>query len=124
MFDFKYIMHHWKRMCDWCDEKFGQNCCDHCPARHYNCGGIFEMEPDTDFEGLAVKVDAWAKEFPEPAYPTWRDALLQCGLLYKKIDNKGGAEIVPNWPEMAKHIPADVAQPLGIMPKEAVEGVL
>ena len=126
MFDFKYIMHHWRRMCDWYDEKFGDNCCDKCPLSGHNCGGIFEIEPDTDFESLAVKVDAWAKEFPEPVYPTWGEWFVSMGMLPDKWDDPIAGYIyvgcVPNL--IRSRIPASVAQQLGIKPKEVVEGVL
>ena len=76
---------------------------------------------DDDVKKLENEVMSWAAEHPEQVYPTWRDALLKCGLLYEQRDNKSGSrEIKPNWPEMAKPIPADIAEKLGIEPKEDV----
>lgn len=55
---------------------------------------------------------AWAAEHPEPVYPTWIDVLI----LYGVTDETGY-----NYLDSAyNHIPADIAEKLGIEPKEDV----
>lgn len=111
MAEFREVMKQWKRFCK------SHNHCGECEFDGKGICGEAHLS-DVPYADIELRIMAWAAEHPEPVYPTWRDALLECGLLYKKADNTGGAEIVPNWPEMAKPIPADIAQKLGIEPKE------
>ena len=54
------------------------------------------------------KVMSWAAEHPEPVYPTWREWLSEQGVL-----SAGGL-----WEKAFEPIPADIAEKLGIQPKE------
>lgn len=110
MAEFQEVMKQWRRFC-----KSHSNCGD-CEFDGKGICGEAHLS-DVPYSDMELRIMAWAAEHPEPVYPTWRDALLERGLLCIKIDNKGGSEIVPNWPQMAKHIPADIAQKLGIEPK-------
>ena len=60
-------------------------------------------------EGVERRVMAWAKEHPEPRYPTWKEWLEeQCVISDVGWFKKG-----------YKPIPADIAEKLGLKPKEA-----
>ena len=117
--DFVQIMKDWRRMCK-AYSTDDDSCCEGCPVvdfREHGCGAIFEMEDSTDWQRYADAIMAWAAENPEPVYPTWVEWLLSKGIL---ID-KSSSERFPNWiPSFTAYdqIPADIAQKLGIQPKE------
>ena len=115
MAEFQEVMEQWGRLC-----KSINGLCRDCPLSTLQLCSVpvYELCED-ELEKSESRIMQWAAEHPEPVYPMWRDVLLKCGLLYEKRDNKSGSrEIKPNWPEMAKPIPADIAQKLGIEPKE------
>lgn len=116
--EYSEVIKQFKRMCRYTNRNGSPNDCPlYCKGHGCNISHcrLLAFE-DKKFQNVVM---AWAAEHPEPVYPTWRDALLKCGLLYEQRDNKSGSrEIKPNWPEMAKPIPADIAQKLGIEPKE------
>jgi hypothetical protein len=67
---------------------------------------------------------SWAAEHPEPVYPTWCEWLVDKGVVNvarMPVDYSGGivTEIKPSG-KMYEHIPADIAEKLGIEPKEGV----
>ena len=59
------------------------------------------------------KVMSWAAEHPEPVYPTWCEWLVDAGLIVKSGD--AYAFLFGN---AMKPIPAEIAEKLGIQPKE------
>ena len=63
---------------------------------------------------------AWAAEHPEPVYPTWGDWFVNRGMLPEKWDNLTSAYMDVGCVPKLIHspIPADLAQKLGIEPKE------
>ena len=65
-----------------------------------------DMLTDSDIDRLEKSVMEWAKEFPEPVYPTWAEYLMH---VYQDVSY---ARI------LGETIPADIAQKLGIEPKE------
>lgn len=105
MSEFSEVMRQAQRMCDY-RRKHGLKCND-CDAVHI-CGleirhvGLDTLCADAD------AVMAWAAEHPEPVYPTWGEWLQR---MYNSM-NYAGIFITP--------IPADIAQKLGIEPKEGV----
>ena len=102
MADFGQTMKDWRRMCKTYTTD-DESCCYGCPVadfREHGCGAIFEMEDSTDWERYEGAIREWAAENPEPVYPTWWDWFAAEGL-------------DPDDP-----IPADIAQKLGIDPKE------
>lgn len=117
MFDFKYIMHHWKRMCDWYDKQFGENCCNKCPLHEHSCGGIFETDPNEDWDDIVKKVDAWACVHKEKVYPTWREFIHDyCVKLNPELRGCNDYQFVAVF--MSQPIEADTAEKLGLKPKE------
>ena len=73
-----------------------------------------------DSERIEREVMSWAAEHPEPVYPTWGEWFVSRGMLPEKWDNLTSAYMnvgcVPNL--IHSPIPADIAQKLGIEPKE------
>lgn len=105
MSDFAQIMHDWRRMCKAYTTE--EDACVGCPLEHiaeHGCGAIFEEEfaDVADWDFLDETVSVWAERNPEPVYPTW-------GEWFNSI---GGVDC-------GDHIPADIAEKLGIKPKEA-----
>ena len=72
---------------------------------------------DDDVKKFENEVMSWAAEHPEPLYPTWGEWLNTMGLVYyTKVD---GVKIYFTRDiEIAEPIPVDIAQKLGIEPKE------
>lgn len=124
MSEFSEVMREAQRMCDY-RRKHGLKCND-CDAVHI-CGlEIMHVGLDT----LCADADAvmiWAAEHPAPVYPTWLEYLARyCGAP-GKIDFGSiqfAEEVHGVLPEtyihwlMTHRIPADIAEKLGIEPKE------
>ena len=115
MAEFTEVMRQWGRLCrQHCAETNDQ--CDDCVI-----GDIcysYARDSAENAEAIENAVMEWAKEHPEPVYPTWGDWLAEMGLI-RWNDNGDGvySVMVPTF-KMCKHIPADVAEKLGIEPKE------
>lgn len=124
MTDFVRTMRDWRRMC----EKYTTNdddCCVGCPVVDYHehgCGAIFEMD-DIDWARYEQAIDKWAEENPEPTYPTWEEYFISKGFLIPFWDERGTPLqqicIYAKW-ALEKPIPADIAQKLGVKPKEGI----
>ena len=102
----------WKRMCNSMTEMNG---CEDCPimknTHGARCGDMpCEMQ---DVESIAREVEKWAAEHPEPVYPTWWSWLINEGVIEKGSTYTGAFDQLKT-----KSIPADIAQKLGIEPKE------
>ena len=69
-----------------------------------------EMFTDDYIANIEKEVMAWAKEHPRPVYPTWFEWLKSVGALptEQTICHRG----------LEQPIPADIAEKLGIEPKE------
>lgn len=106
--DFVQTMKDWRRMCK-AYTTDDDSCCDGCPVvdlHEHGCGAIFEMEDGTEWQRYADTIREWAAEHPEPVYPTWAEYLMH---VYQDVSY---ARI------LGETIPADIAQKLGIEPKE------
>lgn len=106
MADFVQTMKDWRRMC----KSYTQ--CGACPLYKYDpgkCGRAVEhteqLLDKLNYSIVEDTVNKWAAEHPEPVYPTWGTWLAE------KYDFDL-REI------MYAPIPADIAQKLGIEPKE------
>ena len=73
-----------------------------------------EIEPD---EVERIVMD-WAKEYPEPQYPTWEEWLVKNGILHYNYVGGTGKYIYTMEDAGRAQIPADIAEKLGIEPKE------
>ena len=109
MADFVQTMKDWRRMCEHCDrnEKIG------CVVNGNVCAGFRKMIGEIDLEVVETKVTAWAAEHPEPVYPRWIDWLADVGLIINTADHYAF-----NFTAAADQIPADIAEKLGLQPKE------
>jgi hypothetical protein len=115
--EFQEVMRQWRRMCkEYTTDD--ESCCDGCPVinfREHGCGAIFEMEDSTDWQRYSDTIMAWAAERPEPVYPTWYEYLFNVTRGENKwpVDDHEFCQWLDTTP-----IPADIAQKLGIEPKE------
>ena len=87
--------------------------------------GTYQITFTTYDEKQYKEVENLCREFidhkhPEPVYPTWRDYLHSIGVLYNK-HTAGGDVTEIHWGNMMTPIPADIAEKLGIEPKEKHE---
>lgn len=121
MAEFVQTMKDWRRMCQHMEKMGGDRSCDICQLG--GCNAIYEEDGSTDYANVEEKVAAWAAEHPEPQYPTWGEWFAEQG------------ELSANWKDLRvvscsgkfsggiigvfyNEIPADIAQKLGIEPKE------
>ena len=107
MAEFKEVAAQKKRMCNMYDN----NGCNGCPLNNGDCGVLNMRFTDVDtVQHVETTVMSWAAEHPEPVYPTWIEWFRQIGLVPR--DQKG----FHLW--LHDHIPADIAEKLGLQPKE------
>ena len=110
MAEFQEVMKQWNRMCN-------SNTCDECEiykkCLKWVCGGHEGRLVSEEVKAAEIIIMQWAAEHPEPVYPTWEDWLTEQEIL---VDSKHFYVINK---EKIKHpIPADIAQKLGLKPKE------
>jgi hypothetical protein len=117
MSDFVQTMKDWRRMCMAMEKLRPDDSCCGCPLEGYGCPAIYEEDSGhVDYADVERNVTAWAAEHPEPVYPTWYAWLANMGVV--------PAELPPDQAVMVtdigllKKIPADIAEKLGIEPKE------
>ena len=110
MAEFQEVMKQWRRFC----------------KSHSNCGecvfdgtGICSEThlSSVPYSDIELSIMTWAAEHPEPVYPTWYDYLHSIGVLYEK-HTAGGDVAEIHWGNMMTPIPADMAEKLGLKPKE------
>lgn len=112
MSDFVKTMRDWRRMCDTFIDQYGADCGKHCPLYYLEtCGAIREVENGT-YDNIAETVEAWAAENPEPVYPTFMEWLIDIGVLCSRPMYSIIADKIAT-----THIPADIAEKLGLRPK-------
>lgn len=113
--DFVQTMKDWRRMCK-AYTTDDDSCCYGCPVvdfHEHGCGAIFEMDDGTDWERYEGQIREWAAEHPEPVYPAW------AGWLGRNVIGVDANSIDEAWHILCTTpIPADIAQKLGIEPKE------
>ena len=107
MAEFTEVCKQWRRMCDSFGDKACQSyrpCAEQCPVgANPVCGELREATPD-DIQKFEWAVMAWAAEHPEPKYPSWEEYLCSIGFC--------------SYNSLSEPIPADIAQKLGLKPKE------
>ena len=127
-YSFQEVMHQFDRMCK------ANPGCFNCPLHHSNYYSddeshivVFVRYP----EKIEQTVMSWAADHPEPVYPTWGEWLMEQMVIAErmrpKYDYTNGertyelertGEYIAIDSEMKKQIPADIAEKLGIEPKE------
>ena len=115
MADFVQTMKDWRRMCKTFTTDDDESCCEGCPIMaleidEHGCDAIFsEWADKADWEKVEDVIETWAAEHPEPVYPAWRDWLRS---QYPMSGPYTMTDILES------PIPADIAEKLGIEPKE------
>lgn len=120
MADFVQTMKDWRRMCNTCQtEKDICGVCGCYPAGNYAPCAMKSMNKEADlardnlyFERLEKIIKSWAAEHPEPVYPTWIEWFQQQNIWRKETN-------IPAI-DLYNPIPADIAEKLGLEPKESV----
>ena len=116
MAEFTEVCKQWRRMCDSFGDKACQSyrpCAEQCPVgANPVCGELREASSE-DIKKFESAVMSWAAEHPEPVYPTWRDLFERMGANIR-CDGTVQFQLFA----ADKPIPADIAQKLGIEPKE------
>jgi hypothetical protein len=112
-------MKDWRRMCETIQsqnqQKSNSGWCSGCPLQ-WDCvidTGIKDYT-DNAFAIIEKRIRSWAAEHPEPVYPTW----LEFVKAYETGKPKSDPDFI-YWMGTSS-IPADLAQKLGIEPKEGV----
>lgn len=118
MVDFVQTMKDWRRMCQHMEKIGGYRSCDICPLGE--CNAIYEDDVNTDYANVEEKVAAWAAEHPV-VYPTFGEWLEKQGIV-KLVNSdryeEDGRKVYMLLESVVNQIPADIAQKLGIEPKE------
>lgn len=113
MAEFTEVWENWKRMCEYETEK--GRCADgHCPLVNLECNCEYPKDQKY-YNGSTIEaiVMTWAAEHPKLMYPTWGEYLCNIGLIH---DCKDAVEMGRRLFDSS--IPADIAEKLGIKPKE------
>lgn len=124
MSEFIEVMRQARRMC----ESFSDGHCSECPIGNANlleCG--ITVTSRMDCEEVERRVMQWAAENPEPVYPTWREwqnstfpdahkFVKPCEFGRRDRFNCTGKTCIEC---IEQQIPVDIAEKLGIKPKEA-----
>ena len=112
MAEFVDVIRQFHRMCE---ANVG---CVICPLRGKN--GESEMCSISAFvnnpERIEGEVMSWAAVHPEPKYPTWEEWLITQGVIKENPNGGVGCPM----PKLFESIPVDLAEKLGIEPKEGV----
>jgi len=124
MAEFQEVMRQWKRLCIEMGHRYGVNACANCPCSQDEdaiCDAIYDTPKDTNWPFIEIAVVSWAAEHPEPVYPTWGEWLVTQGILTEYgptgCGSSGGICGILTKKGL-QPIHADIAQKLGIEPKE------
>ena len=124
MAEFTEVMRQARRMCK---EQQNINCCVRCPINKNGCMVAADAEY-VDYADAEQEIMHWAAEHPEPVYPTWNewyrknfpdayyDSKRICPMVFackRNCDSETNCDKCRDRP-----IPADIAEKLGIKPKE------
>ena len=108
MAEYTEVIKQFKRMCWYYSRDKEQKSCSICKS-YPNCNigqcRKIAFEQPSCFKDIVM---AWAAEHPDPVYPTW-------GQYFRRYY---GLEYCKGHEMLLENIPADIAQKLGIEPKE------
>lgn len=117
-YDFAVMMKEWRRMCDYYTDRYDDNACEHCEL--YNkmsgCDAVFSpFWAKTNWNEFGDTVTEWAEAHKKPVYPTWYEWLetILDPEITKYQDDDTFLYALQN-----DRIPANIAQKLGLKPKE------
>ena len=116
MAEFQEVIRQWQRMCI-AKLRLGDCNIEGCPLYQNDaCEAICDAaEEKPDYAEVERVVMAWSAEHPEPVYPTWLEWLKDVGLI---IVSPSGSSCAFDFTSASDHIPADIAEKLGLEPKE------
>lgn len=117
MAEYAWVMKQWQRMCG--SMQGGIAKCDNCPLLKVIC----QYKPDemADFDEAEKIIADWAAKNPEPVYPTWVDWLVKQGVLVGDNTNPNIRYwYAMNMEKIEQPIPTEIAEKLGLEPKEVV----
>lgn len=113
-YSFREVMKQWRRMCE---RLSGQGACaQFCPICANPVCGELKDARDEQIARAETAIMVWAAEHPEPVYPTWGEWLMQIGVMGRTPQDMPNPYFV--MAKVASPIPSDIAQKLGIEPKE------
>ena len=102
MAEFQEVMRQWGRYCKGYTENHNDDCAG-CPFEIDGSCNSYAKDNAQYAEQIEKNVMSWAAEHPEPQYPTLAEWLRSMGLANHR---------------MIDPIPADIAEKLGLQPKE------
>lgn len=119
MAEFQDVMKQFDRMCWYYQRK--RECPMGCPMSGVNISQCRKIAFECP-ESVEKTIMSWAAEHPVPVYPMWCEWLADKGVVdvaRMPVDYSGGiiTEIKPSG-KMYEHIPAEIAQKLGLQPKK------
>ena len=115
MAEFQEVCKQWRRMCEHGSEDYAcADCKMYSSVDESVCRGIPDKDEAKIIEGFVM---SWAAENPEPVYPTWYDYLYSVTRKGKKDEWPITDHDFCKWLNKTP-IPADIAEKLGIKPKE------
>ena len=113
MAEYIEVMKQKRRMCN-----YYALCIMGCPLNDIDfCNKNSGEKTNADFPEVERRVMSWAAEHPEPVYPTWEQYLADLMTADMKADKTDNPNSVENYMRKTQ-IPADIAEKLGIEPKE------
>lgn len=109
MAEFQEVMRQWVRA------RKATKCC----GEENNMLAVYPLEAydDTLIANIEEHVMQWAARHPEPVYPTWWKYMCMIGVIPNTLGDKTLGEVTVDR-LMHTEIPADLAEKLGIEPKE------
>ena len=121
MAEFQEVMRQWRRFCE------SHNHCGECEFDGKGICGEAHLT-DIPYADIELRIMSWAVEHPEPVYPTWLEWLQEMGVMtdihdrlnnYKQVMEVCGKPLysIPTT-KVFCHIPADIAEKLGLQPKK------
>lgn len=118
MAEFQEVCKQWRRMCAHGSEDYAcADCKMYSSVDQSVCCGIPDKDEAKIIEGFVMQ---WAAENPEPVYPTWKEWLEKQRVVvcFDSVSEKG-TKVKWELTNMSNYpIPAEIAEKLGIKPKE------
>ena len=108
MAEFQEVMKQWRRFCK------SHNNCGECEFDGKGICGEAHLT-DIPYADIELRIMAWAAEHPERMKTTWGEYLCNIGLIHDCTESEDVLLRLFN-----NVIPADIAQKLGLEPKEGV----
>ena len=119
MAEFGQVIYEWRRLCTHQQEKHdGIYICEDCPmdVKDLCCKWPDESD-ENDIKEIERIVMEWAKEHPEPEYPTWAEWLEEMGVIKTMELGGDGHETFYALDGFTNRLPKHITEKLGIKPK-------